>query len=179
LKVCDELHEPLLGSRLASALAGVAHRLVRRRMQLLLEVAKGVASLVFLAALHQRALAEAITNRFCKRLAPVDDEQVGPMRIEAPFDEVIEQCPAHLGVLGGSEPHPERVFLARFVDAEGDEHRVLPEAQPVEHQRHERQLRQVPSEPRIELALRRGRKAAARRTLARPVRAELLRQRLD
>jgi len=48
---------------------------------------------MLLATLHERAFAEPIPDRLAQRLAAVDDEQVGPLRIEPALDEVVEQLP--------------------------------------------------------------------------------------
>jgi hypothetical protein len=47
----------------------------------------------------------------------VDDEQPHHHRVEATLDEVVEQRLNHDGILGGTLDQPQRVPLARGVDA--------------------------------------------------------------
>src|SRR4051794_9697938 len=84
-------------------------------LRLLGQTLGNVAGLVNLAALDRRVLAKGAADRL--GLGAVDDDQPHHRRIEAARDQVVEQRLNRGGVLGGPLDQPQRVLLARGVDA--------------------------------------------------------------
>lgn len=76
-------------------------------MHVIRQMLDDVSELVHLAALHPRRLAEEIPNCAPKRLRTVDYSQPRARGIEAPIDELGEQCLHHGGVLGATLAKPK------------------------------------------------------------------------
>ena len=105
-------------------------------------------------ALHLTALAEDPLDRGPKTLAPIEYEQIILRWVEAPADEVVQESLAHGQVLGGSLPEPQSVLLALGVYAHRYDLKVPREADPVNEQRYEVELREVPLHEFTELGFR-------------------------
>lgn len=104
-----------------------------------------------LAALHDGALAEDSVDRGAQRFAAVDDDEqraVGPHA--APL-EVGEQALARRRVFRRAFVKPKQVLVAAGVDAEGDKDQVLADVQPVDDQRDQVDLAQIPLCHRAEM----------------------------
>jgi hypothetical protein len=85
---------------------------------------------VHLAALDRRVPAKGAADRLGQGLGAVDDEQPRYRRVEAALDQVVEQRLNRGGVLGGPLDQPQRVLLARGVDADRrDQDQVLLDVQ--------------------------------------------------
>src|SRR5260370_29962203 len=83
-------------------------------------------SMMFLAALDRCVAPEAAPDRLGERLRAVDDKQTRHRWIEAPLDQVVDQCLHHGAVLGCPLHQSERVLEPRAVDPERrHQHKVL------------------------------------------------------
>jgi hypothetical protein len=96
-----------------------------------------VARLMDLTALNGDVAPEACTDRFGKGLRAVDDEKALHSRIEAAFDEIVDQRLNGCGVFRGPLDDTRRMLVAIPVDADrrGEGHvRVHVNAVDLDHQ---------------------------------------------
>jgi len=97
-------------------------------MRLLRQTLGNVPGLVNLAALDRRVPAKGAADRLGQRPGAVDDEQPHHRRVEAALDQVVEQRLNRGGIFGSPLGQPQRVLLARGVDAR-DQDQVLIDVQ--------------------------------------------------
>jgi hypothetical protein len=95
-------------------------------------VLEDVALLVGLAALHEAEAAEDVADRLAQRLRAVDHEKQGPVRGQAPLDQVAQQRLGHGAALRRALPEPEPVLRAVGGHAQSQQHAVLAEGDPVD-----------------------------------------------
>ena len=117
-------------------------------MRLLGQTLGNVPGLVNLTALDRRVPAKGAADRLGQRLGAVDDEQPHHRRVEAALDKVVEQRLNRGGIFGGPLDQPQRVLLARGVDADcRDKDQVLLDVQAVDLDRQQVQRRQIARQP--------------------------------
>jgi len=103
---------------------------------------------VNLTALDRRVPAKGAADRLGQRLGAVDDEQPHHRRVEAAFDQVVEQRLNRGGIFGGSLDQSQRVLLAHGVDADRrHQDQVLLDVQAVDLDRQQIQRRQIACQP--------------------------------
>src|SRR5205085_10904487 len=91
-----------------------------------------VPSLVDLAPLHERILAEHASDGGAQTLAAVDDEEPRAIRLQPARRQILEHRRARDLVLRRALPEAENVLRARRVDPESAEDHVLAEVNAVD-----------------------------------------------
>ena len=109
-------------------------------MQFLGQMLDDIATLVLLAALHERASAEAIDDGTPQGLAAVDHPQPGTVGVQPTIDEVAQQLAHDPSALGGALAQPQHMLVALGVDAECHQNDTLAEVDAVDHDDRQIQL---------------------------------------
>ncbi|GBE10510.1 hypothetical protein BMS3Abin12_01080 [bacterium BMS3Abin12] len=76
---------------------------------------------MLLASLHQGKIAKHLPDGFAQGLAPVDDEQEGPLAGEAPCEEIGQQRSGDTGVLGRALAQPQNMLVSLPIQAQRHE----------------------------------------------------------
>src|ERR1039457_2686417 len=117
-------------------------------MQSWRETLHDVPGLVDLAALDRRVAPEATPDCLGERLRAVDDKQTRHRWIEAPLDQVVNQCLHHGAVLGCPLHQSERVLEPRAVDPERrHQHQMLTDVDTVDLHHHDVESGQIRTHP--------------------------------
>ena len=91
-----------------------------------------VPALMDLTPLHQGGPAERLGHRRIEGLRPIDDHQQAPVGAEPAAGEIGQQPLTDRCILGGAFPESERVFGARFIDAQRDHDTVPSDLHPID-----------------------------------------------
>ena len=103
---------------------------------------------VDLAALDWRVAPEAMPDRPGERLRAVDDKQTRHRWIEAPLDQVVDQCLHHSTVLSCPLHQSKRVLEALAIDPErSHQHEMLTDVDAVDLHHHDIEAGQIRTHP--------------------------------
>ena len=122
---------------------------------------------------------EHLLNGRRQRLRSINHEQTCPLLAQATINEIAEQGFGHAAVLRVALPEAQNLLLTLGIDAQSDQHRVITQDDPVDHDDREVTVAQRRRQPGSQLLRRHGHVAARDRALRGRMLRHVLRQRFE